>query len=42
MSWKCRPVVSVGAPEDVARSRKSHTGKFLKRALSVAARANGG
>ena len=34
-------IVAEGTPEQVAKSRKSHTGHFLKRILAADARANG-
>ena len=34
-------VVATGTPEDVARHRKSHTGKYLQRVLDAAVYANG-
>ena len=34
-------IVAEGTPEQVAKSRKSHTGHFLKRVLAADARANG-
>jgi excinuclease ABC subunit A len=31
-------IVAIGTPEDIARSRKSHTGRFLKDVLAKAKR----